>query len=240
MSRVGEWFGVAAMALLLPVASHSQSVRSTLIISEAGVPAANARVWLTTSRGMIVDSTRSDAQGRFTVSAPRAGHYVLDVRRMGYFPEQTDPIRLREDEVVTDTVFLLSARVLQPVDVVVRREVNFRFGVDIRSLSGSNVITPEEIDRFRPAASTLDDLLRWNRPPSLSVFRNRDGSNCYSLRMRGCAPIYVDGLLWGGDAWLPASEVQSIVVIPGSEAYIRFGSANGAIVVFTNLSADRR
>ncbi|MGH7713721.1 MAG: carboxypeptidase regulatory-like domain-containing protein [Gemmatimonadaceae bacterium] len=238
MRRLGSLFGLAAIAALLPQASPAQSVSGILIVSDAGVPAPNARVWLTTTRGILVDTARSDPQGRFTVSARRPGRYVLNVRRLGYFPETTDPIRLESGEVRRDTVYVLSARALKPVDVVVRREVSHRFGVDIRLLSSSNVITPDEIDRFRPVASSLQDLLRWHAPPSLQILGS-GGRVCYQLRHRGCAPVYVDGMLWGTDAWIPANEIESIVVIPGNEAFIRFGSSTGVIAVFTNIWADR-
>lgn len=232
-------FAIAASAALAPSVLPAQSVAGTLIISEAGVPVPNARVWLTTTRGLMIDSARSDAQGRFTVTARRPGRYVLNVRRLGYFPEETDPIQLASGEVRNDTIYVLSARVLKPVEVVVRREVSQRFGVDIRSLSSSSVITPEEIDRFRGAASTLEDLLRWNPPPSLMISRRSNGSVCYQLRQRGCAPVYVDGMLWGTDVWLPANEIESIVVIPGNEAFMRFGSSSGVIAVFTNIWTGR-
>ena len=52
-------------------------------------------------------------------------------------------------------------------------------------------------------------------------------------------PIYVDGMLWGTDAWLPANEIESIVVIPGNEAFMRFGSSSGVIAVFSNIWAGR-
>ncbi len=230
--------GIAVAALFSSV-SEAQRVDGTLIIGEAGAPAANARVWLTTTRGLMIDTARSDAQGRFSVSAPRPGRYVLNVRRLGYFPEETDPIRLADGEVRHDTVFVLSARVLKPVDVVVRREVSNRFGIDVRSLSSSNVITPEEIDRIRPAASDLRQLIQWNSPPSLTISRQRDGSACYQLRIRGCALVYVDGMLWGTDAWIPASDIESVVIIPGHQAVLRYGSSNGVIAVFTNIWADR-
>lgn len=238
-----RWFAsvssAAIMAALLPSVAAAQSVAGTLIISEAGVPVPNARVWLTTTRGLMVDTARSDAQGRFTVTARRPGRYVLNVRRLGYFPEETDPIELAKGEVRHDTVYVLSTHVLKPVDVIVRREVSHRFGVDIRSLSSSSVITPEEIDRSRGAASDLEALLRWNSPPSLMITRRPNGSVCYQLRHRGCAPVYVDGMLWGTDAWTPTNEIESIVVIPGTEAFTRFGSSNGVIAVFTNIWAGR-
>lgn len=238
MRRCTYLLGIVISALLLPQRSDAQSV-SGVVVSDGGLPAVNARVWLTSTRGIIADTARSDAQGRFTLNARRAGRYVLNVRRLGYFPEESDPIRLASGEVRYDTVHVLGARVLQPVDVVVRREVNHRFGVDIRSLSSSNVITPEEIDRVRPAASTLEDLVRWNAPPSLMMRRQINGSMCYQLRVRGCAPVYVDGMLWGTDAWIPASDIESIVIIPDTEAFIRFGSNNGVIAVFTNVWGGR-
>ena len=234
MRRLAFLLGIAAIAAMLPGTSPAQSVSGTLIISDAGVTVPNARVWLTTTRGLMIDTARSDAQGRFTVNARRPGRYVLNVRRLGYFPEETDPIQLASGEVRHDTIYVLSARVLKPVEVVVRREVSVRFGVDIRSLSSSNVITPEELDRYRGASSTLEDLLRWNSPPSLTVTRQPSGGPCFRLRNRGCAPVYVDGMLWGTDPWIPANEIESIIVIPGNEAFIRFGSSSGVIAVFTN------
>jgi len=238
MRNPARLLGIAVAALFSSV-SQAQKVDGTLIVGEAGVPAANARVWLTTTRGIMVDTARSDAQGRFTVRAPRPGRYVLNVRRLGYFPEETDPIRLADGEVRRDTIFVLSARVLKPVDVVVRREVSNRFGIDIKSLSSSNVITPEEIDRVRPAAADLRQLIQWNAPPSLTIMTQRDGSACYRMRMQGCALVYVDGMLWGNDAWIPATDIESIVVIPGHQAFLRYGSSNGVIAVFTNIWSGR-
>lgn len=228
-----------AVAALFSSATQAQKVDGILIVGEAGVPAANARVWLKTTRGLMIDTTRSDAQGRFTVSAPKPGRYVLNVRRLGYFPEETDPIRLEDGEVRHDTVYVLSPRVLKPVDIVVRREVSNRFGIDIKSLSSSNVITPEEIDRIRPSASDMRDLIRWNTPPSLTITTQRDGSSCYRVRAGACALVYVDGMLWGTDAWISANEIESIVIIPGHQAFLRYGSANGVIAVFTNIWSGR-
>ena len=228
-----------AVAALFSSATQAQKVDGVLIVGEAGVPAANARVWLTTTRGLMIDTARSDAQGRFTVSAPKPGRYILNVRRLGYFPEETDPIRLADGEVRHDTVYVLSARVLKPVDVIVRREVSNRFGIDIKSLSSSNVITPEEIDRIRPSASDMRDLIRYNTPPSLTITTQRDGSSCYRVRAGACALVYVDGMLWGTDAWISANEIESIVIIPGHQAFLRYGSANGVIAVFTNIWSGR-
>src|SRR5687767_15185857 len=114
MRRLALCLSVAALG---PTVAAAQSVSGTLIVREAGVPVANARVWLTTTRGLMIDTARSDAQGRFTVNAQRPGRYILNVRRLGYFPEETDPIRLESGQVVSDTIYLLSPRVLKPVDV---------------------------------------------------------------------------------------------------------------------------
>ena len=240
MSIRAKLFAVAAIAALLPSFSSAQSIAGTLLVSDAGVPVAGARVWLTTPRGLMIDTARSDAGGRFYVKADRPGRYVLNVRRLGYFAETTDPIRLQDGEVRTDTVFVLSARVMKPVEVVVNREVSNRFGINIKALSSSNVITPDEIDKIRPMASTLEDVLRWNHPPSLTISRTRSGGTCFQLRQRGCAPVYLDGMFIGTDGWYPTSEIESVVVIPGNEAFIRFGSSSGVIAVFTNVWAGRQ
>lgn len=238
MRRVAYLLGVAALAALAPQAMQAQTIRGVLVINGTTVTVPNARVWLTTGRGHTVDTTRSDANGHFEVKADRPGSYYLNVRRLGYFPEESDDIRLRDGEVRTDTVYLLSPQVLKPVNVVVKQQVDRYFGVNINALSSSNVITPEEIDRVRGAASTLEDVLRWHHPPSLTITRV-GGNPCFQIRMRGCAPVFLDGMPIGTDGWFPANEIQSIVVIPGNEAFIRYGSSRGVIAVFTNFSADR-
>jgi hypothetical protein len=240
MSIRAKVLSVAAIVALLPSVASAQSIAGILIASEAGVPVAGARVWLTTARGLMIDTARSDADGRFSVKAERAGRYVLNIRRLGFFAEETDPIRLEDGQVRTDTVFVQSARVLKPVEVVVNRELSNRFGVNMKALSSSSVITPEEIDRIRPAASTLEDILRWNHPPSLTISRTRNGGTCFQLRQRGCAPVYLDGMFIGTDGWFPASEIESVVVVPGHEAFIRFGRSSGVIAVFTNIWAGRQ
>ena len=239
MRRLASLLSLAAVAAGAPQISHAQAVSGILVISEVNAPVANARVWLMTPRGLMIDTTRSDAQGRFTLKADRPGTYVLNVRRLGYFPEETDPIKLARGQTVIDTVYLLSPQVLKPVDVVVRREVETRFGVNIHALSSSNVITPEEIDRYRFIASDLETLLRYSMPVSLQIAR-RGSEVCYVIRGSGCAPVYLDGLFVGTNpGFLSPNEIESIVVIPGSESYIRFGRSAGAIAVFTNLSSRR-
>jgi hypothetical protein len=239
MRGFASGLAIAAVAALSPQMSHAQAFSGVLIVSEVGAPVANARVWLMTPRGFMVDTTRSDAQGRFTVKADRPGTYVLNVRRLGYFPEETDPIKLASGQTVIDTVYLLSPQVLKPVDVVVKREVETRFGVNIHALSSSNVITPDEIDRYRFIASDLESLLRWSMPVSLQIAR-RGTDVCYMIRGRGCAGVYLDGLFVGTNpGFLSPHEIESIVVIPGSESFIRFGQSAGAIAIFTTFSSRR-
>lgn len=238
MHRAAYLLGVAALATLVPQAMQAQTIRGVLVINGTTATVPNARVWLTTGRGHTVDTTRSDANGHFELKADRPGSYYLNIRRLGYFPEESDDIRLAEGQVRTDTVYLLSPQVLKPVSVVVKRQVDRYFGINVNALSSSNVITPEEIDRVRPASSTLEDLLRWNSPPSLTITM-RNGAVCFQIRMRGCAPVYLDGMPIGTDGWYPASDIQSVVVIPGNESFLRYGSSRGVIAVFTNFSADR-
>ncbi len=240
MRRLASLLGIAAVAALSSQTALAQAISGTLLVSEVGAPVGNARVWLTTRRGQVIDTTRSDAQGRFSVKADRPGTYVLNVRRLGYFPEETDPITLASGQTLIHTVYLLSPQVLRPVDVVVRREVENRFGVNIKALSSSNVITSEEIDRYRDFAPDLESLLRYNMPASLQIAR-RGTEVCYMIRRGGCAPVFLDGLFVGTNPpWLSPHEIESIVVIPGSEAYIRFGRSAGVIAIFTNVSARRR
>jgi hypothetical protein len=229
--------GTLALAIGAAPALGAQTVTGVLVVRDANAPAPNARVSLVTTRGVVVDTARSTSEGRFTVRAPRPGRYILEVRRLGHFAEESDPIPLGNGEVRSDTVYLLSAQALQPVDVVVRKEVQRIFGVDTRFLSNSQVVTSAEMDRFRYTASRLEDVVRWSGIPGVTVSHSARFGNCFTIRMRGCAAVYVDGMLWGTDAWLPADEIESVVVLKGSDSFVQYGTRNGAILVITRRFA---
>ena len=70
--------------------SVSQSATATVSVTNAnGNPVEDARVFLRRS-GEFVTNQRTDADGTVTTPAVEAGNYTLDIRRSGYYYNQTD------------------------------------------------------------------------------------------------------------------------------------------------------
>ncbi|MBV6522180.1 MAG: hypothetical protein MNPFHGCM_02326 [Gemmatimonadaceae bacterium] len=225
---------VAFLAVVASDAMSAQTIRGTLRVSDEDAAAVNARVWLVNRRGVTVDTTRSRDLGRFELKAPFAGEFRVVVRRIGYTPEHTDYIRLREGEVREEVINLLSVRVLPTVEVSVSRDTRRLFGINTNSLGRSQFLRPEQVDRLRPFSLDMTDLLRHANIASVQVRDLGGGDTCVQVRsfLGGCAAIYLDGL-WLGDVLPPlgAMEIESFLVLRPNDSVLVPGG--GALMIFT-------
>ena len=74
--------------------ARAQSVRGNLRDAERGHAIAGARLLLLTEAGAPVDSTVSDATGRYRLAAPAAGSYVVYFAMAGWAGVPSEPVRL--------------------------------------------------------------------------------------------------------------------------------------------------
>lgn len=92
-----------AVALLLaawPDAGSAQSVRGDLRDRDHDRVLPGARLYLLDDAGIAVDSTRTDRSGRFLLSAPAAGEYIVHFHIDGWASVPSNWLRLGPDSTV--------------------------------------------------------------------------------------------------------------------------------------------
>ena len=231
--RIHGVVALAALTLAGTIEAGAQAIDGTVLLADRTTPAANARVWLMGSRNRIIDTTRTTDRGHFHLAAPDAGQYSLVIRRIGYAPEHTDRIDFQPGVVRTDTIITRSARVMKPIAVEVSRDTRRYYGMDVRQL-GSRYIGPEQVDKIRPGASDVSDLIRRAALPGVIVRLLPGGRECVETRaLRGCAPVYLDGMPLGAEwPWLSASEVDAMVVLRSVDGALVGHS--GAVLLYSS------
>ena len=231
--RIHGVVALAALTLAGTIEAGAQAIDGTVLLADRTTPAANARVWLMGSRNRIIDTTRTTDRGHFHLAAPDAGQYSLVIRRIGYAPEHTDRIDFQPGVVRTDTIITRSARVMKPIAVEVSRDTRRYYGMDVRQL-GSRYIGPEQVDKIRPGASDVSDLIRRAALPGVIVRLLPGGRECVETRaLRGCAPVYLDGMSLGAELpWLSANEVDAMVVLRSVDGALVGHS--GAVLLYSS------
>jgi hypothetical protein len=231
--RVQKLVALLALTFVATIEASAQAIDGTVVLADRKSPAANARVWLMGSRNHIVDTARTNDRGRFHLSAPDAGRYSLVIRRIGYAPEHTDKLEFASGSVRTDTIITRSARVMKPIAVEVSRDTRRFYGMDVRQV-GSRYINPEQVDKLRPGASDVSDLIRRVALPGVQVRLLPGGANCVETRaLRGCAPVYLDGMPLGTELpWLSATDIDAMVVLRSLDGALV--GYSGAVLLYTS------
>jgi len=215
-------------------------VRGT-VQTEDGRPLANALVDLSAA-GL---DTRTDSAGRFVLAATPTGTWTLDVRALGYAPQQ-QPVDLVPGETATPVVALVRAEVMDTVRV--------RANAMLRTALGRNLAAFEERQRaglgrfFAPAdlekmvLFRFTDVLR-DVPGVRLEMRGRSTDRVITMRGTGsaCVPtVFVDRMRMPGtealDSFLPPDNVAAVEVYRTGFVPAEFQdifSGCGTIVVWT-------
>ena len=119
--------GLGAGPLSAADAAAAQTVRGTVMDADRGQPVVGAAVVLADTASATLDSTVTDSAGRFYVSAPRPGRFIVHVALEGYLSYSSvlelDGGEDREIRVEMPLVSTGAARVMQEV---IRRESAFQ------------------------------------------------------------------------------------------------------------------
>jgi len=218
------------------------------VVNRQGVPVANALVTLAGAEA----STRTRANGEFTLDSLPAGTQAITVRHLGYAPK----------EVAVELSARAPARVnvemgpyvpeLAPVEVVSRMEQGLdRVGWTSRKrgASAGYFIGPEQIEARK--AIQFTDLL--TTTPGIRVQGSMGRmflTATRSVGRQGCVTIYVDGSKWQQmeagdlDSFVRPQDVAAIEVYPGGGSmpaeFQTTGADCAAVVVWTKLNVNRR
>lgn len=231
---------LVAALLLAPRAAAAQIFQGR-VIDQGNQPVGVALVRLVDEDGSQQAVTLADSVGLYRLAAPRPGTYRLQAARIGYRSFESPQLDAADRSGVHRLDLVLEAEpvALPGFTVEGERMSNRDADREIRRIIGLSVgslryrpIRLNEIQRHIEAGRALPDLLRWTNTVSLDVTYTRDGP-CFSLRARGCLPVYLNGLQLNRDFMVdvPLDMVHSIVIISPGDGSLAFPS--GAVLLYT-------
>jgi hypothetical protein len=207
----------------LAVSAEAQVVGGSVVGIPGREPIESAIVMLVDSTGRAVGGAFTNAQGRFELSAPRAGTYVLRAERVGYGTAESAPFRMggQKAEVVVE----LSRVVLELESVRVsgvrsncivrpgQEELLGRMWEEVRKILAATVMTARAPGRrFGVLTYELD------RAQSAEILSERGSQDVRTtVRPFGSvdpARLERDGFLWG------TPEEGMIFIAPDAETLL--------------------
>lgn len=252
-------FLLSAFLALLLVGSHARAFQTDLPVQTPGkiegrvvTPdhhrVVGAEVILINRRNGVEQSSRSDAEGRFSFSELPPGNYSVRVELEGFEPlEQVGEVKTGE---TTSLKFNLALSRLTERITVTATRTEQKLGDVPAHVS---VLTREEINRS--AALTVDGLLK--QVPSFSLFRRTSSlvshptTEGVSLRGIGASGVsrtlvLVDGVPhndpfgnWVYWSKIPQSQIESIEFAEGGVSNL-YGSSAMAGVIHINTRKPQR
>ncbi|MEO7510535.1 MAG: carboxypeptidase-like regulatory domain-containing protein [Gemmatimonadaceae bacterium] len=210
-----------------------------VVVGEQKSAVGKTPVVLLDGRENVVDTSSTDVFGGFTLTAEKPGKYSVLVRREGYYPVSTERFELLEDETRNDTIFLLGPQAETSVREIIAEEMRRIFGSSVQSAL-HRYLGPDDIEKLRPHAFSLGDLVRSGRLAGLSWANQPSGCLRFSATY-GCAQIFLDGIPVNmRPDQVSASDVEAIVALRDTELGIMAttrgaldNSQYGAVAVFT-------
>src|SRR5688572_8386779 len=255
MVKRGLFSALAVLLVPLSLAAQGRSISGRVAQSGTGQPIENAAVTIV---GTTQVGTRTDAEGRYTVSAP-AGAVRLSFRALGYTPREiaVDASRSTVDVEMTRDAFRLA-------DVVVTGQATT---VERRSATtASAYVTGEDVSKV--AAPTFENALT-GKVSGVNIQSNSGApGGGIQLQIRGnntilgaFDPLYVvDGVIYSNEriaggrgvitnaafataeddavnrvADINPADIASIEILKGAAASSIYGSkaANGVVIITT-------
>ena len=227
--------------LLLPTAVQAQTFQGRVVEDGSDAPVPTALVSLLDEEGQQIGVSITDSAGAYRVEASEPGIFRLRAERIGFatfetplleaqnedgaytidLVLQTDPFELPGFTVMTDRV----------TDEEADREVRLMIGISPASLR-YDPMGYDEIRQHVEVGRTLYEAVRAGNYAGVMTRWTTDGP-CFSLRARGCLPVYFNGLRLRGDfvADIPLDTVYRIVLVTPTD-----GSPNypgGALLLYT-------
>lgn len=235
--------GIGLAALLLPAAPLSaQTLTGRVLEDGREVPVAGADVALLDAGGRILVRVESDPIGRFSLTPPEAGEYVVQATRIGYEPTRSPLLALEADGTAALDLLMRPRPIgLEGFEVTTDRpaeELLVPFGLRAEDL-GSRWIDRQEIDAMLMPGSAGDVILWQNIPGAVvDLTDGPNGSLCVRVRASGrCATVYLNGIHIDSVTAqaLDPRGLEAIAVLRPTEASLFFGTGNGsgAVLLWT-------
>lgn len=240
---------IVAMFLAASPAA-AQEISGRVVEDATNAPLSGVHIVLLDEDQRRHDETFSDPEGRFDLSVPRDGRWIIAAALIGYASVDSEPVEVATDEEVVVEIRMNVEAV--PVDPVVVTSRISHENADIQAFyrrmeqgeaSGiGRFISRADVERSR--ASEPSGLLR--TVPGVRVNRrpSSQGSRTIIRMSSGCVPaIYIDGTQINRlryddslDDFLSASAIEGIEVYRGAGQQVgRFNDDRGCglILVWT-------
>jgi hypothetical protein len=210
----------------------AQTIRGT-VEDSTGLPLEQVIVRVVSaSGGSALVTVRTGNAGEFSVNLARAGRYRVQLNRIGYAPQTSNPIDLPIGEIVTVRFKMaVLAQRLSSMEIVERRKISLNElmssrGFDVRQ--GKYPMNTMGADRLAEEGLTdVESLFRQNLIMGVSVIDDSTGASLRMSQMgrgaRGyCFPeVYLDGtVLSEGDA---SSGAKALFTLSGYTARMIHG-----------------
>lgn len=204
-------------------------------------PVATALVRLVDTEGEGRAVAIADSAGFYRLAAPEPGVYRLEAARLGYENFETPMLDAGQADGEYPIDLLLRAEPVELPGFTVEtnrvpdeqadREVRLMIGLSVSSLR-FRPIDFDQIQDHLMRSHSLVDVMRWSNNSGLIVSRDADGP-CFSLRARGCLPVYLNGMPLYKDfvEGTPLDMVYRIVVVTPGDGSIVYPS--GAVLLYT-------
>ena len=233
--------GCGMLACVAPTGGAAQTFRGRVIDAADDRPVPTALVTLVDSSGEPRAMAIADSMGRYSVSAGGPGSYRLVAARIGFEEFRTPLLGVSTVEGVYPVDLIMRAA---PVAIGgltveaqripeerVNRQLQLMIGLSLASLR-NRPIGYDEIQEHLALGHDLADAIRWSNIAGLTVSYSPDGW-CFSLRGRGCLPVYLNGLQLNRDFMedVPLDMLHSIAVVSPTDGSLTYGA--GAVLLYT-------
>jgi hypothetical protein len=173
-------FAAALMWAALPAAASAQSVDVIRgrVTGPDSLPLDGATVTATTLSGNVSRTTRTDRQGRYTITFPGTeGDYMMTFNAIGYTPRRFEVKRVADEEVLIADARMQQAAMLDAIDVRAARDRPRRNDQTPDVGGTERTIATSEIP-----ANLMGDLAAMAATlPGVTGLTNDDGSSAYSV-----------------------------------------------------------
>jgi hypothetical protein len=235
------------------VSLGAQQITGIVVAESTGEPLGAAVISVVHAGRATRESTVAGTDGRFHLSLPDPGEWLLSVERIGYRSVSNEPIEVLSAAVVDVRITLsIDAVPLEPITIVSRRRGRGSYleGFYTRMESGrgpglGHFISREDVDQvafLRPS-----DLLR--RVPGLQVDGGRGPRGAVVGMRGGCVPaVFIDGsqinlhdIRESVDDYLEVPEIEGVEVYVGASARVQgFYDPRGCgvVLIWTRLRIE--
>jgi len=246
-------FRLAALLFVATAASPESVSGQTLLgrVLEEGreTPVASAAISLLDRDGRSRASTLADSLGRFVLTPPEAGEYIVESVGLGFETTRSPLLAMTVSDTVPFEITMFPIPLgLEGLEVSVDREAEQMLGIFGHTPASlrNRWIDRETIEKM-PLSAGPREIIRWQNIAGLSVMENSSGdipTLCVMFQrgrtgggLNRCALIFLNGMRIPSDAAqaINPSDIESIAVLTPVDASTFYGTnaGGGAVLMWT-------